>query len=1217
MFFMMLITPTINANDFASERISLNMRNAYLKDVLREIKSQTQFDFIYNSKEIQNIRFDNLQVDAENITDVMDKCLNETLYQFEIRDNIVIIRKRKVENNVQETETVTGIVVNEDGEPLPGVNIIVVGGRGFISDSEGKFNIIVNSLETDVVQFSYIGTKPQSIELKGQVYLRVVMQEESQDIDEVVVTGYEVVNEKLNTGVAETVKGKELLGQGIDNIDVILEGKIVGVNSQVSTGAVGVRNQITIRGENSLNGNTEPLWILDGLPMTGGVPTRANTGGNYANTIMEDGLGNIMPEDIASITVLKDAAAAAIYGAQASNGVIVIETKKGFKSATRFTYSGNYAYNFQTPFDAGLMNASEKLEYETALVNDFGLNYSGQAGRGGMLLQRLNSGYITREEYDAEYARLAAVNTNWFDEIFQPSQSMSHNINVRGGTDAISYYNSLSYVSQNGTVEQNKSTNVGFRSNLEFRPNKKLVIGLTFAANARENENHASPVNPFKYAAFANPYERPYDEDGNYDYDLTYLSNNSTNKTASGLKYEHFNILHEMENTRNTLEGLDANLTARIVYNTKKGLQLTSVFRQAYGYNQGMREIFPGTYASYNGEQFAKPSFPNDLLPFEYDNGSLSENAGKKEEWSWRNQVDYSFTLKKHFFSFLVANELRASKRNTFNYNSPMYDPEYRNIGLPTLPLAEEREDQLKYHEMQGVIGGLFGSGDGQGRTVSFLGQARYSFDDKYVASFSLRYDGADVIGDNNQFTPLWSIGGRWNVEKEKFWDGMRHIINHLSVRGSYGYTGKIDRSAYPFSTLSMSGTRYMDEQIANGFTFPNRSVRWEKKSSFNAGLSFGVLDNALNFSSNYYFNRTTDLLTDLNVPTSTGRGTTRYNGGEVTNEGLEFSATIRWIQRKNFSFSMTGNIAMNRNIIHKSINGITDIQNAADYRTKYGGVINVMGKETGSIYGWDYAGVDATTGNPMVYLSDDGKRAYAEVLDMWETFSDKAQAQAIREGWAPQLDGIPDAVVVERLLYSNSMTSAMELWAPMKKVLNSSMKYLGRSNPKYVGGFSTNIRYKKLALTTYWSYKLGHIVRQFDDRKNAPRTGSGNNADGASSDLQVSNTNREKEFLYRWRNTGDETNIYSFVTGSDVFSNLHTSFDYQKGDYLRLQSISLRYMLPQKTAKWCGFQNMSLTVNANNIVTFTKYKGVDVVTRNAFAYPTPKKCTVRLSLGF
>ena len=458
---------------------------------------------------------------------------------------------------------------------------------------------------------------------------------------------------------------------------------VPGLNSTIISGAPGVRAQITIRGENSLSGNTEPLWILDGLPILQGVPK--NNSGNYAATIMQDGIGNIMPEDIESITILKDASAASIYGARAANGVIVINTKKGFRSKTQINYIGNYEIGLSPKIHLDMMNSEEKLSYEKSIIDFFGLNYAYRTGRGNLYLKKLE-GQMSEEEYQVEMNRLARTNTNWLDEIFRTSFSQSHSVNLRGGSESLSYYTSINYSNKNGILTKNRYQNTGILLNMDYRPSDKLIFSLNITGNSSKNEDHASVLDPFTYAVFANPYEQPYDENGNYAYDLSYISNNHTGSTASGLIFDRLNIIKELTENRMTQTALDASVTLKAKYEPKPGLIFSAIMRKTEGYKYGAREIEPGTYASWVTEKLARAAYDNQqiVLPTNFDNGELTESSGRSSAWSFRSSVDYSFAIKeKHLISLLGAMEVSSRKFNNFGYNSPIYYSDYRITGLP------------------------------------------------------------------------------------------------------------------------------------------------------------------------------------------------------------------------------------------------------------------------------------------------------------------------------------------------------------------------------------------------------------------------------------------------------------------------------------------------------------------------------------------------------
>ena len=1169
-----------NAN---AQKITLVYEQVELHKILEEVKRLTSYDFIYKPENIDGGKKVSLDIREENLEPALKKIFDPMGISMRIESQVIMLQKGQQEEISK--RVLKGKVLDEDKNPLPGVNVFITGTTiGALTDMNGEFQIGVPGNVTSIT-FSFIGMKSVEYSLKEVDWskpVKIIMKNEVATLDEVVVTGMERVERQKMTGSVATVTAKDLRHQGITSIDQILEGMVAGLNSTSVSGAPGTRAQITIRGENNLSGRTEPLWIVDGLPLLSGVP-QDNTG-DYVGTVMQDGVGNIMPEDIESITILKDASATAIYGARAANGVIVIETKKGFRSKLQFNYSGTYNVAIAPRMKMDFMNSREKLEYEANVLDYVGLNYADNLGRGGRLRRQLYEGKLTPGDYQSSVADLGSRSTNWFKEIFRTAHSQMHNLSLRGGTEEMTYYTSFNFQNKNGILLPNRYSSAGVLVRLDYRPVKNLIIGVDVNASTRKNEDHASAVDPFNYAMFANPYERPYDENGNYAADLTYLPNNISHASSSGYKYDRFNILRELNETRNTQKGLDFSLTFNLKYNILDGLAIESIVRKGLSYNTSMKEIHPGTYTSYLYERFAPVVFPNsENYPDVYDNGELSESSGHNNNWSVRNQIDYSFDVKGgHSFTFLVANEVSSKKFNNFGYSSPIYDQVYRITGLPVFT------EDVSYEDLRGILNGLFNTSDGQDRTVSFLGTARYSYKDRYVLNFNYRADGADVIGEDNRFTPLWSIGGRYNLHKEKFFEN--NILTEFSLRGSYGYTGNIDRTAYPFSTIEFSSGIYEGNHYVSNFSFPNPSVKWEKKMDRNVGVDLSFFKGRINFTADYYNNRTDDVLEYLTVPLSTGRRNVKSNGGVVTNKTSDIT------------FSTSANVARNKNIIKRSLYTYNSYEEAISRSNNRGGVVNVTGKETGSVYGWKSAGVDPNSGNPMFQLTEDGKRAFAKFLDGWEDLY--AKGQFINGGVVTSFDQIPDALPFIKDL--NRMQT---------DYFNPSMQYLGRTNPLFVGGFNTFFKYKNLEFTTQWTFKTGHIIESFSDLKNAP--GKKSYKSGVTNDIIVSGTNRERKYLEFWQGAGDRTNISRFVTTEDYWSGMVTSDDYEKGDYLRLSNLSLSYRLPSSLVKQMRLTNMTLSFNARNLLTFTKYKGLDVGSGGAFTYPVSREFNLKLSVGF
>lgn len=1201
---VLLCSHNLVANaDSLNVKLNLSFKDTRLAVIMNEIKAQSKLDFVYNAGTINENKRVSVDLKNADLTTALDACLAGLEIEYIIKDDLIVLRKMEAKPSKQQPQQpqaeIKGRVTDSRGSAVVGATINIEGTEIYaISDGNGDFVLKKAPSENVVLVVTYVGMKDAiHFTEKGKKAL-ISMVEDERSMGKVIVTGMQDIKKEQMTGSTATLSAKDLRMQGITSIDRVLDGMIAGLNSTTVSGAPGTRAKITIRGENNLSGNTEPLWIVDGLPLMSGVPV--NNTGDYTGTIMQDGVGNIMPDDIETITILKDASAAAIYGARAANGVIVITTKKGFRSKTVVNYNGTYEIATAPNANINFMNTREKLNYEKSIVNSYGLDHSFYAGRGGNEYRKLNYGHMTPSQYEAEIRRLSNINTDWFEEIFRTSHSHSHNISLRGGSEEMTYYTSVNMQQKTGILKSNKYEAAGLLVKLDYRPFKNFIVALNVSANTRKNRDHASAIDPFKYAVFANPYERPYDENGDYDYDLSYLPSNYTSETTSGYKYSKFNMLNELEKTKLQQNGLDADLTLNLRYEVIKGLTLESILRKGVSYNTDIVEVDEGTYTSFYNENFGRSVFKNyDVLPSQYDNGELSESSGRNMNWSIRNQIDYSFDIKEdHLFSILLATETTSKQYNNFGYKAPIYSAEYRITGVPTF------ENNPTYEELRNDIKSMYNTEEAQDRTASFLGSFRYSYRDRYIFNFNARADGADVIGDANRFTPLWSVGLRYNLHNERFFKN--NIVTELALRGSYGYTGNIDRTAIPFAVVTFASDSYMGNRYIEDFSYPNPSVKWEKKEDQNFGLDMTLFDGRINISADYYSNRTENILETLEIPQSTGRNQVMANGGIVTNKGYELYLNVRWVNRENFTFSTSVNFSGNKNVIVKSQHDYDSYEELIRSSVSKGGTgINIIGEETNAVYGWKVGGVNPATGDPMYLLSDRGKRELAKFLDRWDTFSEKNQQRYLAM-IGGDINHIPD--------YISDINDGMT-----PDFLKQSMQYLGRSNPKIIGGFNTYIRYKNFEFSTQWTFKLGHIIPTFDDYKNAPNNGGRRAAGGYSSDIAISGTNRQKQYLDYWKAPGDVTTIRKFINASsnDYWATMTTSEKFEKGDYLRMTNLSLNYRIPAEITNKLGMKNLSIGFNARNLLTFSKYRGLDVGTEGAFSYPTSREFNFKLSIGF
>lgn len=1193
-----IICLPLSANTYSQiNNITLRMDKVSIKTVLDEVKQQTQFDFIYDNEDINSLGLVSVNMSNVSVHDILNTCFKGSKLDYKIVNNTIVITK-KSQTTQAVKKVIKGRVLDEGGNPLPGVSVIVKGtSLGVATDIDGHFSINLLDDQDPVLVFSFIGMEKKEATYKGETELKVVLKAQKEELQEVIVTGMQTIKRERMTGSATVITAKDLENDRVISIDQAIEGKIAGLNSMVTTGAPGARAKITIRGENNLTGNSEPLWILDGLPMFGGVPELGkNHGLDLVGSVMQDGVGNINPDDIESITILKDASATAMYGARAANGVIVITTKKGYQGETYFSYNGNFSISEAPRMTIDMMNSAEKIGYESNIINLY--EKPEVTGRVGRLWTDYNKGLLTREQYNANLDALRGTNTNWFNEIFRPAISHVHSLTARGGTETLTFYSSISYESKEGILDQNKYRNVGINFKMDYRPTQKINVSLNLNNSLRKNTEHASAIDPFRYAVYANKYEKPYDANGNYATDETYLPGNLSNTSASGYRYDGFNILRELRENTNTLSGSDITGTIRLDYMPLDGLRFTGNFRYAESYNVGSIANNPGTYTSFINASFAKIEFPSPAdMPLEYNSGRLNENAGRSYNWVSRVEGEYAKIFKeKHFVSIFVANEVMARKFNNFNYTAPVYNPDYRIIGFP-----EFAKSTKKLSDYAQALNGLFGTKDGQDKSVSFISTLTYAFNDKYVGNFTIRADGADIIGTDQRYTPLWSAGLRWNLHKENFMKRVK-FITLLALKGSYGYTGQIDRSAYPFSTLTMSTSKYDGNLMAKNFTYANPTVKWEQKLDRNFGIEIAALNSDVSLNFDVYFNKVNDVLGNYRLPISSGRQDIIANTSSLRNNGWEATLNIRWVNNNVFKFHTGINMAYNKNKILKALNDVSDLRKV-DFDA--GGEKNLVGHETGAVYGWKFAGVYDQSGRAMFYLSDQAKIVYAKLLDQWQGFS-KQQQQALQSSGAmPDIQNVPDAIAIEENVFQmNSLGDAA------KQMRRLSMTRLGSLNPKFVGGFNTFMKYKNLELSTNWSFKTGFIVASFDDTKNAPGT------DG--SDLGSSRTNRSRRALYQWQAPGDKTLVPKFEQLGYYFeyNKLTTSDKYEKGDFLRLQDITLAYNFSTEQLKKIGLSRLRASIQGRNLVTFTKYRGLDPATGGTFNYPQPRQYVFTLTVG-
>ena len=629
--------------------------------------------------------------------------------------------------------------------------------------------------------------------------------------------------------------------------------------------------------------------------------------------------------------------------------------------------------------------------------------------------------------------------------------------------------------------------------------------------------------------------------------------------------------MRELSETQN--KSIASDVSVRLGFNYKIMEGLTADFSGALTYSTNNTEKWaaPGTYASYENATFARTLLHADQeLPKEYNNGYLQEGSGRTTSFALRGLLSYNNDkLEGHSFSVVVGTELSGNKSYNNIHGFPEFNQIYRFTSIPSFPVGTN----IDYTDVRNVLRGMMNTGEAQDRSASFFGAFTYTLRDKYVFNVNARFDGADIIGTDNRFTPLWSASFRWNAMRENFLKNV-NFISDLAVRLSYGYTGNIDRNSYPMSLVFLMGDRYDGLFIAEKVEFPNPNIKWERKEDRNIGLDFGFWNNRIGGTFNYYWNTSRDLLGDMTTPASYGRRSIRSNVSSLENTGWEFNINFRLDLGKEIHWVNSFNIAQNKNKITK-----TYIKNFEEFKDVNwsGSTANIEGYATGTMFGHRFAGVNPATGNALFYLTERARQVWADAKEV-------------------SLDQIP---------YVMEDNEEFD-----REVMTASLVKLGTVNPKVTGGFSSTFTWKQLEVRLGFAYSAGHLLETFNERRYAP---NGN----AKSEVHFSRTNRLKSAANRWRTPGDITDTPRYSFGNKSYNQMLTDDKYEKADYLAFRDLTVSYDLRGDWFKYIGLSRCRVGLQVSNVFVFTKYSGLDVTTGGAFNYPLPRTYMFNLSLGF
>lgn len=907
LFFCFTVTGFMQAANavFAQTTVTATFKNATLSEVLWEVQRQTDFTFVYSTEEVKNVKVEKLIVNHEKIANVLDKCLKGSGLTYTVHDGVIAIKPvSKVEEMAapQQKTKLNGTVVDETGEAIIGANVIVKGTtNGCTTDLDGHFTLDVDHLPATLM-VSYIGYIRQEIKVTSAKTIKVEMAPDNNLMDEVVITGYGTFKKSAYAGSAASVKGETLKDVPAISFKDLLQGNAPGVQFTSSSGQPGASSSLRIRGMGSFNASNSPLYVIDGVPMRSGT---INTMSSDAGL---DIMSTINSSDIESVTVIKDAAAASLYGSRAANGVVLITTKKGKAGKPSISLKADWGSSDFAMDYRPIMGGEERRQY----IYD-GL-VAGQIKKGKSEADAM--AYADGEIDD--YAPVPWCGyTDWDDVLFKKGNHQSYEASLSGGTDRFKYYSSLSYLKQDGIAINSGLERISGRLNVDFQATSKLKLGanVLFATVNQdvysEGTSYSSPFYTSRNAVV--PSDPIYNEDGSWNRDLIRIGDRNPLLSAT-YDYQREYVTR----TFNTIYG---------EYEFIKDLKFKSTFSYDYVITKGKDWSDPRTS---NGDDI---------------NGGMSKKYYEYNKMVWANQVSYKTSIARdHHIDALVGYEI---------------DDQYRDYlsGYAT-NFATHDKNQISNGMKTESVGG----NDTRTRMVSYLTRLNYDYKNKYYLGGSFRTDGSSRFQRDNRWGSFWSISGAWRIIEEEFMSPTKDWLTDLKIRASYGVNGTLPSDYFGYMGLSSLTNGYLEQPGIIQSQLRNDDLQWETNYNLNLGLDF-ALWNRINVTLEYYTRTTKNLLMDRPISMTTGFSSYLMNIGEVKNKGVELEISSTNIQTKDFSWNTTFNISHNKNKI-VTLDGMqTEI--------KSGSQIRKVGKSYRTFYMIEFAGINPETGAPKFYTND------------------------------------------------------------------------------------------------------------------------------------------------------------------------------------------------------------------------------------------------------
>jgi len=1014
---MPMFSSEVAASELQTSYMSVPLENRSLRELFDLIEEKFNYTFLIRNTDIDLNERVTLDVTNKSLEDILKIALKNQNAEFELKENRIFVYRPTVKKQstthglpiVQQNLQVTGVVVDQvTEEPIIGANVLVKGtSMGASTDFDGKFSLEVPPGST--LTISYIGYLHVDV-VASSTPMTIRLREDTHALEEVVVVGYGVQKKESLTGAMQVVTASELLDVTTSDVATMLQAKAPGVWVGSGGGQPGSEGQVLIRGKATINGSTKPLWVVDGV-------------------IMGEDAGQLNPNDIQSISVLKDASSTAIYGSKGANGVIMVTTHQAKAGKARISVSAKWAATELVKGNVEMMNGSELYDFFQSYTNQEAITFTGYNEN------------LRNRNYD------------WWKNGSQTGFAQEYNLSISGGTEKMKSYTSIGIWDEKGAIKGYDFTRYTFRYTMDYKANDWLTIRPKLSAARRSSMDKEHNRN----AMYTNlPWDSPYDENGNL-----IQQEIPTNWIAQ----DKYNYQYNLQ--WNYTESVRYDATANFDFDIELTDWLTFASVNSYRYLGNIIKDYTDPRSS-SGQSV---------------DGIIRDRNNNTTRLYTNQLLRFNKSFGKHALNGVLAYEWNTSRSETFDQSTQGFAPGFTVAEVGATPRAAT--GTLREWAVQSV-----------------LFNANYAYDNRYLAQFAFRRDGASNFGDDAKYGNFFSISGGWNIHQEAFFD--YDWVQQLKIRASYGSVGNRPNEEYPQYALYSVSRKYDAKPGAMLSQLENKNLTWEKTYTTGFGIDAIFLDR-LTFNFDIYYKKTTDLLYQVPIPGVVGLDKSYQNVGQVDNKGFEVALAYDILKQRDLKWTVGGNIALNRNKIAELYGDGEPIISSNGGASTLGVLSKIMqvGSDMDTWYGAEWAGVDPQNGDPLwYYTTESGAR---------ETTNSYSTAQ-------------------------NSQVA------------------LGSMNPDFYGGFSTNLSWKDLTFSANFGYSIGGKIFSYN------RTVY--DSDGT---YPTYNQQKMMKGWSRWEKPGDIATHPRLVYNNNNNSSKPSSRQLEDATFLRLRNVTIGYQLPWK----------------------------------------------------